>query len=113
MFPSKAIAARELAESANRTAPQMMGEAAFALVREAHLSMRDAGELLGVSHQRIHQLLSGGRELVPVEAGVSRAASDLTRTLREYLPGGSKDDVGALAVAIAAVTFVAWRELSQ
>lgn len=108
-----AIAARELAESAAFTAPQMMGEAAFALVREAHLSMRDAGDILGISHQRVQQLLIRGKDLTPVEAGASKAAGDFTRTLREYLPGGSKDDVGALAAALAVVTFVAWKELSQ
>jgi predicted RNase H-like HicB family nuclease len=108
-----AIAFRELAESAARTAPQIMGEAAFALVRETHLSMRDAGELLGVSHQRIQQLLSGTSDLVPVNADIKKATNDFARTLREFLPGGSKDDVGALAAALALVALVAWSELSE
>ena len=108
-----AIAFRELAESAAHTAPQIMSEAAFALVRETHLSMRDAGELLGVSHQRIQQLLSGTRDLVPVTAETKKATNDFARTLREYLPGGSKDEVGALAAALALVALVAWSEMSE
>jgi predicted RNase H-like HicB family nuclease len=108
-----AIAMRELADSAARTAPQMMGEAAFALVRETHLSMRDAGEILGVSHQRIQQLLTGSNSLEPVSAEAKRATSDFARTLRDYLPGGSKNDVGALAAGIALLAFVTWKELSE
>ena len=108
-----AIAMRELADSAAQTAPQMMGEAAFTLVRENHLSMRDAGELLGVSHQRIQQLIAGFSDSVPVTTVTKQAANDFARTLREYLPGGSKDDVGALAAGIALLAFVSWKELSE
>ena len=108
-----AIAVRELAESAAHTAPQIMSEAAFALVRETHLSMRDAGEILGVSHQRIQQLLSGTSDFAPVTAEIKRATNEFARTLREYLPGGSKDDVGALAAALALVALVAWSEMSE
>jgi hypothetical protein len=75
--------------------------------------MRDAGEILGVSHQRIQQLLSGTSDFAPVTAEIKRATNDFARTLREYLPGGSKDDVGALADALALVALVAWSEMSE
>lgn len=39
-------------------AAEAKAAAARALVEEAHLSMRDAAEVLGVSHQRVQQLLS-------------------------------------------------------
>lgn len=108
-----AIALRELAKSAAHTALQIMSEAAFALVRESHLSMRDAGEILGVSHQRVQQLLSGTVDFAPATAEIGRATDDLARTLREYLPGGSKDEVGALAAALALVALVARSEMSE
>jgi predicted RNase H-like HicB family nuclease len=34
------------------------GRAAAQLTRRAHLSLRDAGELLGVSHERVHQMVA-------------------------------------------------------
>lgn len=50
--------ARTEADSAVARAAETKVAAAGALVRDAHLSMRDAAEILGVSHQRVQQLLS-------------------------------------------------------
>lgn len=54
--------AREDANSAAARAGEAKAAAARALVRVAHLSMRDAAEVLGVSHQRVQQLLADRSE---------------------------------------------------
>jgi len=50
--------ARSEADVATVRAADARAATAGALVRQAHLSMRDAAEILGVSHQRVQQLLS-------------------------------------------------------
>jgi hypothetical protein len=52
-----AVGVRELAERVTHEAAELMAAAASALVVHAHLSIRDAAEILGLSHQRVHQIL--------------------------------------------------------
>jgi len=52
--------ARSLAQARRVEAQAVTAEAARDLVRELHLGVRDAAELLGLSHQRVQQLVSGG-----------------------------------------------------
>jgi len=55
---AKALRGRQRAAAANEAALAMTQAAAVALVRTSHLSTRDAAELLGLSHQRVQQLLA-------------------------------------------------------
>lgn len=56
---TRAFEARNQAASANDRFRLAWEEAACALVQTAGLSFRDAGAILGVSHQRIAQLVGG------------------------------------------------------
>lgn len=53
--------AREVAASAQREATEKVGLKALELVRHDGLSVRDAADLLGLSHQRVQQLVSSPR----------------------------------------------------
>jgi len=68
--------ARNQADSATARAAGAKAAAATALVRDAQLSMRDAAEILGVSHQRVQQLLSPSTDS-------ATAAHRMSRTTRK------------------------------
>lgn len=107
----EAIAAREIAEGATIAAGELMTTAAQALTADAKLSLRDAAELLGISHQRVQQLvvqINGST----VAAGTGRLgiAQDVARSLKEFLPGGEKEELGAIAAGVALGLAIAWTQ---
>jgi predicted RNase H-like HicB family nuclease len=53
---------REAAAGAAERAAALTQRAAVVLTRDVHVSLRDAAELLGLSHQRIAQILEERRE---------------------------------------------------
>lgn len=58
---NRARTERDRAHDARESAAASAREAAGALVNDARLSRRDVAELLGLSHQRVQQLLSEAR----------------------------------------------------
>jgi predicted RNase H-like HicB family nuclease len=56
----QARAARLYAEKQQAAALQAMRSAVVKMIESEGLSIRDAGQLLGLSHQRVHQLLHAG-----------------------------------------------------
>jgi len=103
-----ARAGREIAEAASRVATDLNARAAVALVEAAHLSLRDAGEILGLSHQRVHQLVAAGRPAKPKAPDpIGDAVEALARSVGEYLSGGSREDLGGVAAALALALGVA------
>ena len=52
-------ASRRRADRERQAAQRVTAAAARTLVDEFHLGLRDAGELMGMSHQRVQQLISG------------------------------------------------------
>jgi predicted transcriptional regulator len=88
-----------------------MSYAALALTKDARLSGRDAAELLGISHQRVQQLVSEERgSLELTGSGAQGVAQDIARSLKEFLPGGSKEDLGAIAAVVALGVAIAWTQ---
>lgn len=107
----EANAARVIAESTTEIAGALMSDAALALTKDARLSVRDAAELLGISHQRVQQLVSEGKgSLALTGSGSQGVAQDIARSLKEFLPGGSKEDLGAIAAVVALGVAIAWTQ---
>ncbi len=88
-----------------------MYAAAHALTEEAKLSLRDASELLGISHQRVQQLVvHGNGSLAVVGSGRLGIAQDVARSLKEFLPGGEKEELGVIAAGVALGLAIAWTQ---
>jgi predicted RNase H-like HicB family nuclease len=105
----EAIAAREIAEGASNTASDLMATAALALTEDAKLSLRDAAELLGLSHQRVQQLVvQRNGSLALVGSGRLGIAQDVARSLKEFLSGGEKEELGVIAGGVALGLAIAW-----
>jgi len=109
-FVERAIAEKEIADSATKLASDQVTQAALSLVEDARLSLRDAAEVLGISHQRVQQLLASvGTERKKTQV-VSTVPDDLLDALREYLPGGTKEDLGKVVGLALLGLAIAWIE---
>jgi predicted RNase H-like HicB family nuclease/predicted HTH domain antitoxin len=110
----EAKAAREIAEGATNTASDLMATAALALTEDAKLSLRDAAELLGLSHQRVQQLVvQRNGSIALVESGRLGIAQDVARSLKEFLPGGEKEELGVIAAGVALGLAIAWTQTHE
>jgi predicted RNase H-like HicB family nuclease len=69
-----AVGARVLAECVSNEAAELMTAGASALVVDGHLSIRDAAEILGLSHQRVHQILPDADKAVVAAAKIRERA---------------------------------------
>jgi predicted RNase H-like HicB family nuclease/predicted DNA-binding protein (UPF0251 family) len=111
----EATAARAMADAATEAVGELTSAAALALTRDARLSLRDAAELLGVSHQRVQQLVSQGKveNITVTGSGIQGVAQDIARNLKEFLPGGSKENLGALAFGVTVGFTIAWAQSQE
>ena len=110
----EAIAAREIAEGATNAAGELMTTAAQALTADAKLSLRDAAELLGISHQRVQQLVVQRNSTVAtVGSGGFGIAQDVARSLKEFLPSGEKEELGVIAAGVALGLAIAWTQTHE
>jgi predicted RNase H-like HicB family nuclease len=84
-----AVGARELAERVNAEAAELMTAAAATLVVDGHLSIRDAAEILGLSHQRVHQMLPDAEKAVVAVAAIRARAAVFSNFLDRTEPPDS------------------------
>ncbi len=81
----RARRARERADGAQREAAEANTAAVTALLGLS-LSMREAGQLLGLSHQRVAQIAAAARRQVAEATGARSAPKDRARTARPATP---------------------------
>jgi predicted RNase H-like HicB family nuclease len=81
-----AVGARELAECISKEAAELMTAGASALVVDAHLSIRDAADILGLSHQRVHQILPDADKAVAAAAEIRERADIFSQLLAKNGP---------------------------
>jgi predicted RNase H-like HicB family nuclease len=105
-----ALAEREIAEAATRVAAQLTQRASIQLVTDARMSMRDAADILGLSHQRVQQLVADPERPQPGQFDpLSELVDTIAKTIREYLPGGSKEEVGLVIALTGAALLLSQR----
>lgn len=111
----EANAAKAMADAATEAVGELMSTAALALTADARLSLRDAAEILGVSHQRVQQLVTQARleDAPALGSGIQGVAQDIARNLKEFLPGGSKENLGALAFGVTVGFTIAWAQSQE
>jgi predicted RNase H-like HicB family nuclease len=109
----EARSARVIAETTAKFSNELLTQAAFALVNEAHLSRRDAGDLLDLSHQRVQQLVAGQASLTTSFATTPSSAREIAERLKDFLPGGSKEDLGVLIGSVAVGLALLWAASSD
>jgi predicted RNase H-like HicB family nuclease len=72
---TRARVARKKAEQQNERAQRTAAQAATELTRDLRVSLRDAGEVLGLSRQRIQQLTAGKSRKKSTARGTGRKAA--------------------------------------
>jgi len=99
---SLALAEREIAEAVRGIAAESTRRAAVELVEGAHLSLRDAAEILGLSHQRVQQLVTARRSTKPLPPDPPGAPEEaLAQAVRHYRRSRPQRDLGDVAAFMA------------
>lgn len=80
-----AVGARVMADCINREASELMTAGASALVRDGKLSVRDAAEILGISHQRVHQILPDADRAIVAAAEIQDRQAEAAAFVNQYV----------------------------
>lgn len=83
-----ALDARRALEEAQAQANWTTVHAVFVLVYDGRMSFRDAGEVLGLSHQRIQQLVDGAWSVVDVAEDLDVDVKLVRSALESLIPEG-------------------------
>jgi predicted RNase H-like HicB family nuclease len=105
----EALAAREISEAIGKLSAEALSGASVALVEDAHLSMRDAADILGISHQRVQQLVAASRSAAtPRHGTVPQYVMDVAQSLEEHLTTDPDWDLSEMASSVVRGLAAAW-----
>ena len=104
---------REIAEAINRQLGELTAGAAVSLVDDANMSVRDAAEMLDISHQRVHQIVSAvhnQRRAEEVRRNLALVQQEIGNHQPEAFQAGqlsSNQAILAVALVAAGIALVA------